>query len=388
MIERVIYQEVVSALKHYPILAITGPRQSGKTTMLRSMFSDYRYVNLENPDMREYATTDPKAFLDEYDRYVIFDEVQRVPSLFSYLQAIVDDRLELGLYILSGSQNFHLMEQITQTLAGRVALFRLFPFDLTEMKVADWLSDDLGQVMVKGFYPAIFERSVGQDSYYANYVDTYVRRDVSQLANVHDDRLFRVFLKVCATRAGQLLNLTDLSKDVGVSHSTIKNWISILETSYVIHLLLPYYSNFGKRVIKSPKLYFWDTGLLCHLLNIRRGKLSPKHPLWGHLFENMVVGEIIKQNYHLGQQRDYYFWRDSHGHEVDLLYADGPSLHIYEVKSSTTLTSKLAEPLQYFEGISGDAVSTKTLIYGGDRNQSRSQFKAVAWSKVGQQSND
>lgn len=384
MIERVIYRQVISALDHYPILAITGPRQSGKTTMLRSMFPNFRYVNLENPDAREYAAQDPKSFLEEYDRHVIFDEAQRVPSLFSYLQAIVDDRQEQGQYILSGSQNFHLMEQITQSLAGRVALFRLFPFDLMEMKKAEWLSADLGQVFSKGFYPAIFERSVGQDGYYANYIDTYVRRDVSQLLNIHDDRLFKNFLKVCATRAGQILNLTDLARDIGVSHTTAKNWISILETSYVIYLLPPYYANFGKRVIKSPKLYFWDTGLLCHLLSIRKGNVSPVHPMWGHLFENMAVSELIKQNYHLNQLRDYYFWRDSHGNEVDLLYQERNKLNIYEMKSSTTISEKLTKSLNYFDRITGGQVGEKVLIYGGERNQRRTKFKAVSWQEIGQ----
>jgi len=382
MINRINYQDIQESLRQYPIIALTGPRQSGKTTLLRSMFADYRYVNLETPDTRNFAITDPRGFLAEYDNKVIFDEVQQAPEIFSYLQQIVDKNNVMGQFILSGSQNFHLMERITQSLAGRVAMFRLFPFELEEMKEADWLSNDLGRVMTKGFYPAIFERKIDQDRYYANYLDTYVKRDVSQLVNVHDHRTFGNFIKLCAIRAGQLLNINDLARDAGVSHTTAKNWLSILETSYVIFMLQPYFVNYGKRTIKSPKLYFYDVGLLCHLLSIRKSDISPLHPMWGSIFENMVVSELTKQNHHSGLLRDYYFWRDSKGHEVDLLYEKGQSLTIYEIKSSSSVQEKMFSGLKYFEGISGDQVTEQFLVYGGDKEQKRTDYHVLPWSEV------
>lgn len=346
------------------------------------MFSEFRYINLETPDVRDFAIKDPKSFLSEYGSKVIFDEIQRAPELFSYLQAMVDENGAMGQFILSGSQNFHLMERITQSLAGRVAMFKLFPFDLREMKTADWLSRDLDQLFVRGFYPALFERNMDQDRYYANYIDTYIKRDVSQLVNIQDNRTFNSFIKLCAARAGQLLNLNDLARDAGVSHTTAKNWISILETSYIVFTLPPYYVNYGKRVIKSPKLYFYDTGLLCHLLTIRKGKISPLHPLWGSLFENMVVGELIKQNYHSNLLRDYYFWRDSKGHEVDLLYVEGQALITYEIKAGKTINDNMLKGLKYFKSIAKDEVSQQFLIYGGDTAQKRTDFQVLPWTLV------
>ncbi len=379
MINRLIYSEIQDARQQYPIIVITGPRQSGKTTLLKSMFSDYRYVSLENPDMREFATVDPKGFLNEYNSKVIFDEVQQTPEIFSYLQQIVDDSKVMGQFILSGSQNFHLMERITQSLAGRVAIFRLFPFEFKEMLEANWLSSELSEVITNGFYPGIFERKIHQDRFYSNYIDTYVKRDVSQLVNIQDHRTFGNFLKLCAIRSGQILNLTDLARDAGISHTTAKNWISILETSYIIYLLQPYFVNYGKRTIKSPKLYFYDVGLLCHLLSIRKGNISPIHSMWGNIFENMIISELIKQNNHKGLLRDYYYWRDSKGHEVDLLFEAGESLVTYEIKAGTTILDKMFDGLRYFKNISGNQVTKQYLIYGGKSPQKRTEFEVVPW---------
>ncbi len=382
MIQRINYKAIEKALGQYPIIALTGPRQSGKTTMLKSMFNAYRYVNLENPDIRNYAITDPRGFLSEYDANVIFDEVQQAPELFSYLQQIVDENKAMGQFVLSGSQNFHLMERITQSLAGRVAMFKLFPFEFKEMKKAGWLLDDLAQVLTKGFYPAIFERKLDQDQYYANYIDTYVKRDVSQLVNIQDNRTFNNFIKLCAARAGQILNLNDLARDAGVSHTTVKNWVSVLETSYIVFTLQPYFVNYGKRVIKSSKLYFYDVGLLCHLLSIRKSEISPLHPMWGNVFENMIVSELVKQNHHSGLLRDYYFWRDSKGNEVDLLYAEGQSLTTYEIKSSKTIQEKMFSGLKYFNTVAGGKVTNQFLIYGGNTTQKRTDFQVLPWEKV------
>jgi len=252
---RTILTEVKKVLKQYPLMAMIGPRQSGKTTFLRKVLKGYRYISLENPDHRKFAETDTQNFLKQYNDKVIFDEAQNVPKLFSFLQGIVDDNQIMGQFILSGSQNFNLMEKITQSLAGRISIVSLFPFDLKEMNAANWLSKDLNTVMYSGFYPAIFQRKANIDRYYADYLSTYVNRDVSQLANVQDQQLFKRFIKLCATRAGQLLNFNNLAKDAGVSHTTARNWLSLLETSFIIYRLPPYYNNFSKRMIKSNKLY-------------------------------------------------------------------------------------------------------------------------------------
>lgn len=382
MISRLIYHQIASAMQEYPVLALTGPRQSGKTTMLKTMFADYRYINLENPDNRNFARKDTRAFLQQYDHQVIFDEAQNVPELFSYLQGIVDENQVMGQFILSGSQNFQLTERITQSLAGRVAIFRLLPFQVAEMKNAHWLPGKLADVLTRGFYPAIFERGMDHDRYYANYLDTYVNRDISQLINIKDARAFKNFLKLCATRAGQLLNLSDLARDAGVSHTTAGSWISTLETSYVLFQLPPYFKNYGKRMIKSPKLYFYDVGLLCHLLSIRKGNISPIHPMWGSIFENLVVSELMKQNEHTGLARDYYFWRDSKGHEVDLLYQQGEALHLYEIKASSTIQSKMFDGLDYFQKISNEHIAGKYLVYSGSQAQKRTEHTVMPWEEV------
>jgi len=382
MLDRSIFKSITETLEKYPIVALTGPRQSGKTTLLRTKFDHYRYVSLENPDVRSYAEEDTKGFLDEYSYRVIFDEVQRVPKIFSYLQGIVDKSQVMGQFILSGSQSFNLIENITQSLAGRVALFSLFPFDMEEMERAQWLSDDLGEVFSKGFYPAIFEREINQDRYYSDYLNTYVKRDVSQLVNIQNYGAFVRFIKICATRAGQILNLNNLARDAGVSHTTARNWLSILETSYIVFLLQPYFRNYSKRIVKSSKLYFYDTGLLCHLLDFRKGRISPVNQVWGNVFENMIVGELEKQNYHQNLHRNYWFWRDSHSHEIDLLYSDGHSLSTYEIKSSTTIGSKMFEGLKYFKAISDDPISKQTLIYGGKEDQKRTDYKVLSWNNT------
>lgn len=383
MIYRDLYNRIKELSSHYPVIGLTGPRQSGKTTLLREMFSDFRYVNFEDIDIREYAEQDPRSFLKEYDKKVIFDEAQHVPELFSYIQTKVDEDGIMGNFILSGSQNFNLMERITQSLAGRVALFKLFPFDLRELKKANSLNEDLSKTLTKGFYPAIYQRQLDQDHYYANYIETYVQRDVSQLVNIQDNKAFKNFLKLCAFRAGQLLNYTDLARDAGISHATSRNWLSILETSYVLFTLPPYYENFGKRLIKSPKLYFYDTGLLCHLLGIRKSKIHPTSAHWGQVFENLVIAEMVKQNAHRIDLKDFYFWRDSKGHEIDLLYPSEEALVTYEIKASSTILSRMFEGLDYFENISTRPVKEKILIYGGNQTQKRSRYIVLPWSQIG-----
>ncbi len=366
----------------YPILALTGPRQSGKTTLLKELFPGYRYISLENPDLRKFAENDPNNFLKEYDSFCIIDEAQRVPHLFSYLQTIVDEKKIMGQYILSGSQNFLLLRNITQSLAGRVALFKLFPFDFNEMKAGNFLSKNYIEAMINGFYPAIYDRNIPSTTFYKNYIETYVERDIAELVNIRDMRTFRTFLSLCASRAGNLLNLSSLANDCNITQPTAKSWLSLLESSYIIYLLHPYHKNFDKRVIKSSKLYFYDTGLLCHLLRIKDEKQIKFNTYKGHLFENMIVMELVKQNYHQNLMKEFWFWRNSDGREIDLLSQEDDFLDVIEIKSTSTIAPNLFKELEYFDKLAKDEIGTKTLIYSGLQTQDRTFAKVLSWFDI------
>jgi len=369
-------------MQRYPIVALTGPRQSGKTTLLKGMFPDFRYVSLENPDNRAFAENDPNGFLQLYDQKVILDEVQRVPALLSYIQTIVDSNNMMGQFILSGSQNFNLMKSITQSLAGRVALFKLLPFDMTELKSADLLPSDYEQLIIKGSYPALYDRSIPFASFYANYIETYIQRDVTELLSIRDFGLFRTFLKLCAARIGQQLNIANLSSEIGVSVPTLRSWISILESSYIMYQLPPFFKNFNKRLVKSPKLYFYDTGLASFLLGIRNEKTLLESEFKGALFENMIITEYVKQNYHYNLYHDFYYWRDSNGHEVDLLVSNDTAYDAIEIKSTKTILPKQFAGLDFLANIGGDAIRRKILVYGGDSSQKRTHYQIWAWSDI------
>ena len=381
-IPRQIASQIKAQQLKFPILALTGPRQSGKTTLLKELFHDYRYVTLENPDTRSFATEDPVGFLEKYDQKIIFDEVQRVPQLFSYLQGCVDESKIMGQFILSGSQNFHLINSITQTLAGRVALFKLLPLDFTELNGNKLLAESYTEAAVKGFYPAIFDRDIDPVVFYANYIQTYIEKDVTELLNIRDLKLFRTFLGLCAGRAGQLLNFSALANECDISHNTAKAWLSILESSYIIFLLQPYHQNFNKRLVKSPKLYFYDTGLLNHLLGIRNWNELEENRLKGHVFENMILAEYHKKNHHLYLHQDYYFWQDSNGHEVDLLMKRADGYSIFEIKATQTISSSLFKEMDRFESISSPATIDKTLIYGGSENEKRTRYNVLSWKNI------
>lgn len=380
VINRHIYKAIREYQTKYPILALTGPRQSGKTTLLKQLFPDYRYVSLENPDARDFALKDPNGFLAEYNDQVIFDEVQQSPAIFSYLQTLVDSRPDrMGGFILSGSQNFHLMERITQSLAGRVALFKLFPLDIQELKEANLLSEDPFDQLLHGFYPALYDRKISPGVFYSNYVQTYVNRDVTELMTVKDLRQFQNFLSLCAARAGQLLNLSALANEAGISQPTAKSWLSALESSYITFQLYPFHKNFSKRVVKTPKLYFYDTGLLAFLLKIKNRETLLTHPVKGALFENMIIAEFHKQMHHAYQNQNPWFWRDNHGDEVDLLLDQGLSLDIFEIKASETILTENFKGLTKFEQISNMPLNTKGLINSGDLNQKRSHGQVISW---------
>ena len=379
MINRQLVNAIVALKDKFPIIALTGPRQSGKTTLLKNIFPDYQYISLEDPDYREFAQNDPKGFLKNFSENIIFDEVQRVPHLFSYLQTVVDASGKMGQFILSGSQNFHLLQQITQSLANRVALFKLLPFDFQELKTANLLPSDYSEILIRGFYPALFDRNLPSADFYSNYIETYVQRDVTQLINIRDIRTFRTFLVLCASRVGQLLNLNSLANECGISQPTAKAWLSILESSYILFTLPPYFQNFSKRVVKSPKLYFYDTGLICYLLGVKESKTLIVNALKGNLFENLIVAEQKKQNHHQCHNKELYFWRDTSGHEIDLLIPNITQFDIFEIKASETINSSQFKGMDFVEKISVDKVASKTLIYGGNDNQIRSNYTVKAW---------
>lgn len=382
-IKREIISPIRDLISKYPVLAVTGPRQSGKTTLLRTIFPDFQYVSLENPDTRNFAETDPNGFLDKYSKSVILDEVQRVPSLFSYIQTLVDESGLMGQFILSGSQNFHLMRNITQSLAGRVAIFKLFPFDIQELKSSGLLNENYLENLIHGFYPAIYDRNIASRTFYSNYVQTYIQRDVSELISIKDIRLFQNFLSLCATRAGQLLNMNALANECGISQPTAKSWISALENSYILFTLQPLHENFSKRIVKTSKLYFYDTGLLCYLLKINNPNQIRTHPIKGSLFENMMVAEFVKRMYHKNIVQDIWFWRDAAGHEVDLIVQDDLTLSLIEFKSTQTIMSDLFKGLQYFENLSKNDSLTKTLVYTGTDSQKRAGVKVISWMDFG-----
>lgn len=379
IVARQIARPIKSLLSKYPILAVTGPRQSGKTTLLKAILPEYRYVSLENTDERSFANEDPAGFLQKYDSNVIFDEVQRTPNLFSYLQTKVDESGKMGQFILSGSQNFHLLSRITQSLAGRVAIFRLLPFDSLELKEGGLLPNDWKSLLIKGFYPAIYDRDLNPSIFYANYLQAYIDRDITDLTNIHDMRRFRNFISLCAGRNGQLLNMSNLANEAGISQPTAKSWLSILESSYIIFLLPPYYENFSKRIVKTPKLYFYDVGLVSYLLGWRQTDDLEDRTIIGSLFENLVIADILKKNHHRYLLRDYWFWRDSHGHEVDLLTKSGGGFEIFEIKSTQTILPKLFKGLDYFSGLAKGRVKACTLVYGGQDNQDRTNYLVRTW---------
>jgi predicted AAA+ superfamily ATPase len=381
---RIIKKSMDIYLKKYPVLVLTGPRQSGKTTFLKNQFSDYTYVNLENLDLRKYALNDPNAFLTEFQGKVILDEVQRVPELFSYIQTKVDEDRIMGQYILSGSQNFHLMRSITQSLAGRVALFKLLPFDQEEMHSAGWLDADYSVNLQRGFYPALYDRDIPSKVFYSNYLQTYVERDLSELIHVKDLKQFRNFIGLCAARAGQLLNLNSLANECGISQPTAKSWISVLETSYIVYQLQPLHSNFNKRITKSAKLYFYDTGLLCFLLKINDASSVKTSNYKGSLFENFVINEYLKQNYHNNLMHDFWFWRDAVGHEVDLIWQDSDKLNVVEIKASETIMPKMFNGLAYFDKLASDRIASKTLVHTGSFNQQRTAARVQSWNNYSQ----
>ena len=367
----------------YPVVAVTGPRQSGKTTLVRKAFPGKHYVSLEDLDEREFATDDPRGFLGRYPDGAILDEVQRCPELFSYLQTRLDQAKKNGQFVLTGSQQFNLLSGITQSLAGRVALIPLLPFALGELQAAKIAPKTLSELLFLGLYPPLYDGRQQAGTWYGNYMRTYIERDVRQMIKVQDLSTFQRFVRMCAGRTGQLTNLSALASDCGVSHNTAKAWLSVLEASYIVHLLQPHHRNFDKRLVKTPKLYFCDTGLACWLLGIRTAAQVGSHALRGALFETWAVGEMLKARYNRGLESNLYFWRDRSGNEVDVLIEEGNKLAPVEIKAGQTVSSDFFRGLDRWQEMAKEHSGKAWLLYGGDKAQTRLGYKVVPWAEIG-----
>ena len=396
MIARILGSYLVRDSRHYPVLTLTGPRQSGKTTLARATFPEHAYVSLEEPESRSFAREDPRGFLRRYGTPTVIDEVQRVPDLLSYLQTAVDADSTPGRYVLTGSHNFLLMHQVSQTLAGRCAVLHLLPFSRAELEgqpqeepsdlrtlfsnrathLERWLS------ILTGFYPRIHDRGIPSDVWLSDYVQTYVERDLRTLVNVGDLETFERFLALCAGRVGQLLSFSAIASDTGVAVDTIRRWISAIKTSFLVFLLRPHHRNYRKRLAKSPKLYFYDTGIACHLLGIRTGEQLFAHPLRGALFENYIIAEVAKAFLNHRREPPISFWRDHTGHEVDLLIEEAQELFPVEIKSSETISRDMLEGLEWWCRLAGRSPSTAALIYGGAEAYTRSEIAVRPWFSV------
>lgn len=382
MIARHITSKVEELLTKYPLLALTGPRQSGKTTLAQQLKPDYQYVNLELAENLDFAKNDPHGFLKSYQNGVILDEIQNVPSLFPYLKHYTDQRNRVGEYILTGSQHFLLLENITQSLAGRVALLNLLPLSLSELQAANFSFIEPEPFILTGGYPRIYDRNIQPTDFYPNYISTYVERDVRQVIKVVDLRQFRQFLTICAGRVGQLVNFTEIGNVLGIDAKTIKAWLGILEASFIVYLLPPYYRNFDKRVIKSPKLYFYDSGLACSLLGIKTEEQLNTHFAKGALFENMVIIEYMKQALNNGQMPNFYFWQDSNAREIDLIIEDNNLLNAIEIKASKTISPSFFKNLYAFKELAATEKVELFVVYGGETPQLRSDIKVLTWKEA------
>ncbi|MDD4644729.1 MAG: ATP-binding protein [Bacteroidales bacterium] len=381
MIKREILDKLLQLSSKFPVVSVTGPRQSGKTTLIRSSFPDYRYVSLEDPDIRLLAQKDPRGFLGTEDKMII-DEIQQVPELFSYIQTITDEKDAAGQFIISGSQSFLLNERISQSLAGRVAILHLLPLSLTELQTDGRSYSSYEEIIFTGFYPRIYQTGIDPIDFYPNYLQTYIERDVRLLQNIKDLNLFIRFMKLCAGRTGQLLNLTVLSNDAGISVNTAKAWISVLEASFIIFLLQPHHQNFNKRLVKMPKLYFYDTGLACSLLELRSSEQLKTHYLLGGLFENFILAELQKNRFHQGLRNNCFFWRDHKGSEIDCIIDNGDQLVPIEIKASCTFSTSYFKTIQYWKKISGDTLCNPIVVYGGKTDQSTTDGMLIGWQNM------
>lgn len=385
MIKRDILPELLSLAKQFPAVAVMGPRQSGKSTLVKEAFPEYAYVSLEDIDKRAIAKDDPRGFLTSFSQRkgVIIDEVQEVPELFSYMHGIIDQAHRPGFFILTGSQHFLMYEKITQTLAGRIALLTLLPLSVNELKQSNLLADNMEPQLLKGFYPRLYSQEIDVQKWCSSYISTYVEKDVRQVLKITDVLTFQKFLKLCASRVGNLINYAELARDCEISPHTAKEWISVLETSFVIKLVAPYHNNFNKRVTKSPKLYFYDSALICLLLGIKTAEELYMHPIKGAIFESFVMSEIFKYSFNLGERPQIYFWRDVQGHEIDCVIEKslGHTIPI-EIKAGKTIGADFFKGLIDWQTITDQNEVQSYVVYGGNELITHKHGRIFAWNSI------
>ena len=391
MIPRIAEKTLHRYAKGFPVICITGPRQSGKTTLAKLAFPQKPYLSLEDPDTALLARSDPRGFLDTWPRGMILDEAQYVPELFAYIKSMADKDPKPGKYIITGSQQFNLMGKITESLAGRAAFLTLLPFSLAELNSASNLTldtnhdrgEDPWELMLKGLYPPLYDRDINAQDFYSAYIASYVERDLRQLVNVKDLSTFQLFIKFCAARTGGILNLSSLASDCSITHNTARAWINVLETSGIIFLLRPYFKNFGKRLVKSPKLYFTDPGLTCRLLGISTAEQLFLSPLRGSLFEGFIISELRKNRFNRGKTPELWFWRDNTGMEIDCIIGNNEKLFAVEIKSGKTFNEDMVKGLSNWPKISGpDVESKRILIYSGSQKTLYKEINTIPWIEV------
>lgn len=379
MIYRILAKKIEELRHKFPVLSLTGPRQTGKTTLLRSIYKDIPYVTLEDIDTRLEATQDPRGFLSNFPTGAVFDEVQNTPDLFSYIQGAVDKGQ--SHFVLSGSQNFILSERINQSLAGRVAILKLLPFSMNEIGNLVSGFSSYETLLYTGFYPRIYDKDIKPADFYPSYIHTYIEKDVRQIKSIDNLISFSMFLKLCAGRIGQVLNIQSLASDAGISPNTAKSWLSLLETSYILHFLQPHHQNFNKRLTKSPKLYFYDTGVACSLLGVENADQLTSHYLKGGLFENMIINEFLKMRLNIGRNPNGFFWQSKDRKEIDLLLERDKLLPI-EIKSGKTRNSNFFDNLRYWQKLSAGSESEGIVIYGGEENMKTSDGAYIGWRNI------
>jgi len=378
MIERTLTAKIIALAQKFQVITLTGPRQSGKTTLVRAAFSALPYVSLEEPDIRQIALTDPRGFLSNYPAGAVLDEIQNTPDLFSYIQSLVDENRQIQ-FVLTGSSNFLLMERISQTLAGRTAVLRLLPFSFAELEP---VAEQYESLLFKGQYPRIYDRDIAPTDFYPAYIQTYVERDVRLMKNIGDINAFIQFTRLCAGRIGQRLNYANLASDAGISPNTAKAWISILESSHILYRLQPYHRNFSKRLVKSPKVYFYDTGVACSLLGIRAENQVNLHYMKGALFENLIINEFIKRNFHRGENRLPYFWQDNHGKEIDCILVDGEKVTPIEIKAGKTMSTSYFDNLRYWRPLAALPEDQGYVVYGGEQSMQTRAGTFISWRQL------
>ncbi len=385
MIKRDLSSTLKKAAEQLPAVAILGPRQSGKTTIAKTTFPDHSYINLEDPQAREFAELDPKGLLEEHPSTsgIIIDEIQHAPQLLSYMQTIIDRDNKKGFFIITGSQNILVNQAVTQTLAGRIAMLTLFPLSINELLNAKMIDSTIETAVFKGSYPRLYNDKLSPTMLYTNYVRSYIERDVRQLKNILNLKLFQKFMGLCAGRIGQILNLNSLCNDCGIDTKTARSWISLLEATYVIFLLQPYYKNFGKRLIKSPKLYFVDSGIACALLNIKTAEELKTHYLKGGLIESFIIADLFKQFANMDSAPTLSFWRDSTGNEIDCLVEHKTLISSIEIKSSQTINTSYFKQFGYIESIKGFPNAQNFVIYSGEDRQRWPAATVVGWKEAG-----